>query len=221
MVQDWTYNQFHSTAWKCIICSNPCTGTICIDTQLKQSVLEWRQMAIIWAILKCAFENQGSSWCRGQCLSHLSGSSHLIISHLPTNRLPICPDLPRFAPICPDLPRFACCYTIICITRSLTQQLTQQYQTVTKLGGNTSTSAVPRTTRSLMKHSCNLSKASTLEVEHAIPGRQGSGQKTATGKKSENQRTSEHLNTFDRFWQRVDASIRKTSSGTNIQNNSR
>ena len=110
-------------------------------------------------------------------------------SHLPTNRLPICPDLPRFA----------CCYTIICITRSLTQQLTQQYQTVTKLGGNTSTSAVPRTTRSLMKHSCNLSKARTLAVEHAIPGRQGSGQKTATGKKSENQRTSEHLNTFDRF----------------------
>ena len=182
-----------------------------IDTQLKQSVLEWRQMAI-WAILEvCAFENQGSSWCRGQCLSHLSGSSHLIISHLPTNRLPICPDLPRFA----------CCYAIICITRSLTQQLKQQYQTITKLGGNTSTATVPRTTRSLMKHSCNLSKARTLEVEHAIPGRQGSGQKTATGKKSENQRTSEHLNTFDRFWQRVDASNRKTSSGTNIQSNSR
>jgi len=209
MVQDWTYNKFHSTAWKCIICSNPCTGTI------------WNIKEPLTPSSNSPFWGEGR-WLYGRSW-RCAHSKTKVPAGAEANACPtsVAPAISSANESASDLPRFACCYTIICITRSLTQQLTQQYQTVTKLGGNTSTSAVPRTTRSLMKHSCNLSKARTLAVEHAIPGRQGSGQKTATGKKSENQRTSEHLNTFDRFWQRVDASNRITSSGTNIQSNSR
>ena len=176
------YNKFHSTAWKCIICSNPCTGTI------------WNIKEPLTPSSNSPFWGEGR-WLYGR---HLEGGrirkprfqlvqrpmpvppQCLQPSHLPTNRLPICPDLPRFA----------CCYTIICITSPWHTADTNSIKQ-SQNWEETHPPLLSRTTRSLMKHSCNLSKARTLAVEHAIPGRQGSGQKTATGKKV---RINEHQN---------------------------
>lgn len=111
-------------------------------------------------------------------------------------------DLPRFAPICPDLPVAIPCYTIICITRSLTQQLTQQYQTVTK--------SIP-----VISPRPGLWKSNTqFQADREAARRQPLAKKVRI---NEHQNIWIHLTGFDR----VDASNRKTSSGTNIQNNSR
>ena len=98
MVQDWTYNKFHSTAWKCIICSNPCTGTI---WNIKEPLTP-SSNSPFWGEGRWLY---GRSWRCAHSKTKVPAGAEA--NACPTSVAPAissanesASDLPRFAPIC-------------------------------------------------------------------------------------------------------------------------